>query len=135
MSSFNVYGKTEQVVGGNTPVWLGTVKPIPRGATGSAPASVKYPAGMGAIYNAETGDVTIVNDLSTGGGAMVDQINAFLYNDVYVDNPTKEEVKYTMALVQHHPEGLLIERVYPEITEEQIQTIQTKVPGVLLVRG
>jgi hypothetical protein len=41
----------------------------------------------------------------------------------------------TGAIVMHHPEGLLIERVHPEITEEQIATLQAKIPGVLLVRG
>lgn len=131
MNSFNVYGQTEKKVGGNTPVWLGTVKPIPVGATISSSTS-NAQAGIAGTYNAETKSFTPLNDLNTAGGSLIESCNAFLYNDVY-----KEAENYTgtCAVVMHHPEGLLIERVYPEITEEQIATLQKNIPGVLLVRG
>jgi hypothetical protein len=135
MNSFNVYGQTEKKVGGNTPVWLGTVKPIPRGNSISSIPGEFIPAGSACIYNAEDRTATPITNLNTG---MLPSANCFLYNDVYeeegVINPGNG-FKASCALVMHHPEGLLIERVYPDITEEQIAQLQSQIPGVLLVRG
>lgn len=128
MNSFNVYGQTSETIGGNTPVWLGTVKPIPVGAIPSTTCN----AGTAGKYDAEAKTFSPVEDLSAAGGALLEQCNAFVYNDVHSD---MEELQATCAIVMHHPEGLLIERVYPEITEEQIAALQAKIPGVLLVRG
>lgn len=141
MNSFNVYGQTEKVIGGNTPVWLGTVKPIPRGAAiENVSQGTVHRAGGLCIYNAENRTVTLLpEDISAGQGAsMLTSANAYLYNDIhreeaYGDNAGANEA--TCAVVMHHPEGLLIERVYPEITEEQIAQLQEQIPGVLLVRG
>ena len=135
MNSFNVYGQTETKIGGNTPVWLGTVKPIPVGATATVKAGQKIKAGALVIYNPEEKTVEPVTSL---GGGQEASANAYLYNDVYADpipGVDYASVPYTCAVVMCHPEGLLIERVYPEITEEQIATLQAQIPGVLLVRG
>lgn len=135
MNSFNVYGQTEQVIGGNTPVWLGTVRPIPRGATVSATEGYVIPAGTAGIYNAEDGKCTPINNLNSG---MLSSANCFIYNDIYQDKGMVnhgESFMASTAIVMHHPEGLLIERVYPEITDEQIAQLQEQIPGVLLVRG
>lgn len=129
MNSFNVYGQTEEKIGGNTPIWLGTVKPVPVGAQISAISGTVIPAGTAITYDAASKEASPLTDV-----ALLDDANAFLYNDVYVEK-NGAAPKATCAVVLHHPEGLLIERVYPEITEEQIATLQAKVPGVLLVRG
>ena len=124
MNSFNVYGQTEKVIGGNTPVWLGTVKPIPVGAISNK--GVNACAGTPVEYDPNTKEIRTVGDLELS--------NAYLYNDIHIDDMS--ETNYvTCALVMYHPEGLLIERVYPEITEDQIATLQKNIPGVLLVRG
>lgn len=128
MNSFNVYGQTSETIGGNTPIWLGTVKPIPVGAIPSATCN----AGIAGVYDAEAKTFSPVEDLSAEEGTLLEQCNAFVYNDVYAD---MVEFQATCAIVMHHPEGLLIERVYPEITEEQIAALQKNIPGVLLVRG
>jgi hypothetical protein len=128
MDSFNVYRQTSETIGGNAPVWLGTEKPIPVGATYPTSLGEVVASGIAVIYNAE--DKTIQTIRSLGGG-MEAQANAFLYNDIYSERGGIA----TAAIVMHHPEGLLIERVYPEITEEQIAQLQAKIPGVLLVRG
>ena len=122
MNSFNVYGQTETKVGGNTPVWLGTVKPVPVGATFTAEKGKVYVAGTPVVYNPTTKSITI---------GSVENANGYLYNDIY----SEEGGDATAAVVMYHAEGLLIERALPEITEEQIQALQAKVPGVLLVRG
>lgn len=132
MNSFNVYGQTTKEVGGNTPVWLGTVKPIPRGAACVANNEI-IPAGTAVIYTPE-GRVSFIKSLEGSGAAMLSEANGFVYNDIRNDNPGGEE-NATCAIVMHHPEGLLIERVYPGITEEQIAQLQSQIPGVLLVRG
>ena len=130
MNSFNVYGQTETQVGGNTPVWLGTVKPIPVGAN----VSSEVKAGCLGTYYPDSKTFSPLLDLNAGGGAIMGSCNAYAYNDVHFETETNE--KYgTCAVVMHHPEGLLIERVYPDITEEQIATLQKNIPGVLLVRG
>ena len=133
MNSFNVYGQTEQTFGGNTPVWLGTVKPIPRGGKLSVNAGTFIAAGTAAIYNAFDNTVSVIKSLDSG---MLSSANCFIYNDIKVDGNMSEqfELSATCAIVMHHPEGLLIERVYPEITAEQVEELQAKVPGVLLVR-
>lgn len=130
MNSFNVYGQTEQKVGGNTPVWLGTVKPIPVGAKCTSAAN----AGTAGHYDPTTKIFSPIGDLNMAGGTKLASCNAFAYNDVFSDS-SESSFEATCAVVMHHPEGLLIERVYPEITEEQIQALQTQIPGVLLVRG
>lgn len=128
MNSFNVYGQAETQVGGNTPVWLGTVKPIPVGATCVTYNGDKVVAGMAVIYDPVNKTFQSVRNL---GGGMESQANAYLYNDIY----SEQSGVATGAIVMHHPEGLLIERVYPDITEEQIAQLQAQIPGVLLVRG
>ena len=130
MNSFNVYGQTETKVGGNTPVWLGTVKPIPVGATFYGYSYTFFRAGCPVKYNPSTQAIEIIfneSDLSELGEA-----NAYLYNDIRSE--AQGQWEGTGAIVMHHPEGLLIERVLPEITEEQIATLQKNIPGVLLVR-
>ena len=130
MNSFNVYGQTEKVIGGNTPVWLGTVKPIPRGTV----VSNEIKAGTLGQYYPESGIFSPLTDLNSGGGSIMTSCNAYAYNDVHFEQDSREKFA-SCAIVMHHPEGLLIERVYPEITEEQIATLQAQIPGVLLVRG
>ena len=131
MNSFNVYGQTEKKIGGNTPVWLGTVKPIPRGAKTTLYPNRVIRAGYACTYDAATGTVGVVDAVSNFESA---NLNGFVYNDC-ISPGNSEPVDATVAIVMHHPEGLMIERVYPDITEEQIQALQAKVPGVLLVRG
>lgn len=128
MDSFNVYRQTEKTIGGNTPIWLGTVKPIPVGAY--VPANEFqdnntniFRAGTPCWLNELNRVVTFVSGIEAA--------NAYLYNDIY----SEEGGDATAAVVMHHPEGLLIERAMPDITEEQIQALQAKIPGVLLVRG
>lgn len=133
MNSFNVYGQTEERIGGNTPVWLGTVKPVPVGATIIAAERLEgqvIPAGTPVAYN----PVAKTANLDRDAEAAVGRANAYLYNDIYFDE-SMTDLSITCAIVQYHPEGLLIERVLPEITEEQIAQLQAKIPGVLLVRG
>lgn len=135
MNSFNVYGQTSETIGGNTPVWLGTVKPVPVGATISVADNELIPAGTPCIYDTTSKRVTPVKVFGSG---MEGSINAYIYNDVFKEKgviAVDESAYATCAVVMYHPEGLLIERVLPEITEEQIATLQEKVPGVLLVRG
>ena len=131
MNSFNVYGQTTETIGGNTPVWLGTVKPIPVGAIIDANVT----AGTVGVYDPENGTFNSLGDLNTAGGTLINSVNAYVYNDVVMEHTSEEGFSSTCAIVMHHPEGLLIERVYPEITEEQIATLQKNIPGVLLVRG
>ena len=128
MNSFNVYGQTSETIGGNTPVWLGTVKPIPVWAI--APGGMVIKAGTAGIYYPSAKEFSPVEKITVDN---ISRCNAFLYNDVVDDSSNPGEA--TCAVVMHHPEGLLIERVYPEITEEQIAALQARIPGVLLVRG
>lgn len=122
MNSFNAFGQTEKKVGGNTPVWLGTVKPVPVGVKFTAEKGKLYGAGTPVEYNAKEHAIASFTEANA---------NAYIYNDVY----SEEGGDATCAIVMYHPEGLLIERVNPDITEEQIQQLQAKIPGVLLVRG
>lgn len=135
MDSFNVFGhaQTSKTIGGNTPIWLGTVKPVPVGAI--IDDNVREYAPNGHIPAGVVGKFQPVSNFFvpylTATEALSGEPNAYMYNDIY-----SEATGYaTCAVVMHHPEGLLIERVYPEITEEQIAQLQAKIPGVLLVRG
>lgn len=129
MNSFNVYRQTTETIGGNTPVWLGTVKPIPVGGYADVSGGQHYSAGMAVTYNPKTGETTVHTSPFSGG---ISTANGFLYNDIY--NEGTDSVKATCAIVMHHPEGLLIDRVYPDATEEKIEALKTQIPGVLLVR-
>ena len=133
MNSFNVNGQTSETIGGNTPVWLGTVKPIPVGGLMRGTKGTHNPAGLPVLYDASTKTTSICIDVEDA----IAKANGYLYNDFYVDevSTTDSEFAGTCAVVMHHPEGLLIERVFPEITKEQIAQLQAKIPGVLLVRG
>lgn len=131
MNSFNVYGQTEKVIGGNTPVWLGTVKPIPVGGVINGAARYRGEvilAGSPATYDATSKTVSNI-------GAIDASTNCYVYNDIHVDNNMADDVQITCAVVMHHSEGLLIERAVSEIDEEHIQQLQEQIPGVLLVRG
>lgn len=140
MNSFNVYGQTTETIGGNTPIWLGTVKPVPVGAVIGSLSDDTVQAGSPCIYLADIRTVTLLpKDISSGqGAAMLASANAYIYNDIRkeegIGNQDSGPV-VTCAVVMHHPEGLLIERVCPDITEEQIAQLQSQIPGVLLVRG
>ena len=126
MSSFNVYGQTEKVIGGNTPVWLGTVKPVPRGAKIEVKAGEIIKAGTPVAFDARYQTVNVYEELNG-------RQDAYIYNDVC--NTSDSDMIATCAVVMHHSEGLLIERVWPDITDEQIIQLQSQIPGVLLVRG
>lgn len=130
MNSFNSYGQTTKKFGGNTPVWLGTVKPIPVGAVlGVNAEDAEYPlyipAGTPVLYVAE--DKTFTPwDGSTGTP------NGYLYNDIYVETkPEATEVIATGAIVMHHAEGLLIDRTG---FGDKAETLKAAIPGVLLVK-
>lgn len=129
MNSFNVYGQSTETIGGSTPVWLGTVKPIPVGASVMVSKNAPLTAGLACSFDPETGVVSVI---ASGDGFNGSAIYGFIYNDVITDS--EKPVYATCAIVRHHPEGLLIERAYPDITAEQIATLQAKIPGVLLVR-
>ncbi len=141
MNSFNVYGQTSETIGGNTPVWLGTVKPVPVGYVLDVEEALlafpdgHIPAGTPLAPNIDEDEV-IVSVIPTK--IPVNIINSkfgYLYNDVHIDKSLGANAQATCAVVMHHPEGLLIERVCPELTVEQIAQLQANIPGVLLVRG
>ncbi len=120
MNSFNVYGQTTETIGGNTPVWLGTVKPIPRGGYFLYAGKSYYPAG------------TPIKEQEGGWSeASASEATAYLYNDVVMSSA----LPATCAIVMYHPEGLLIDRVGLGLSDEDIETLQANIPGVLLVRG
>lgn len=141
MNSFNVYGQTTETIGGNTPIWLGTVKPVPKGyildveealnafPDGHIPAGTPLEPIVG-----EDGMVISVQPLK-GAVNIIKTKFGYLYNDVHIDKSLGANAQATCAVVMHHPEGLLIERVCPELTGEQIAALQAQIPGVLLVRG
>ena len=130
MNSFNSYGQTTKKFGGNTPVWLGTVKPIPVGAVctvvaGSAEFPFHLSAGTPVTYIAE-GKVFTPWDGATGTP------NAYLYNDIYVESaPDTTGFFATGAIVMNHAEGLLIDRTG---FGDKAAQLQAAIPGVLLVR-
>ena len=127
MNSFNALGASNKEFGGNVPVWIGTVKPIPVGATFTAEAGKVYRAGSPVAYNAANRTITVYEDVDAAEG----NANGYLYNDVY----SEEGGQATAAVVMYHAEGLMIERVIPEISDSQINTLQALIPNVLLVRG
>lgn len=123
MNSFNVYGQTEKVIGGNTPVWLGTVKPIPVGGVLSGHTDKDVCAGY---------PMKQESDGTWSQSLTFSDAEGYLYNDVAREDRL---LPATCAIVKYHPEGLLIDRVGVEFSEEQIATLQKNIPGVLLVRG
>ena len=95
--------------GGNIPVWLGTVRPIPVGAVLEAEFIVDkalYRAGTPVQYNAEARTFKPLTPDAVAGA------NGYLYNDIYIDSVADTDVNNaaTGAIVMHHGEGLLIDR-------------------------
>ena len=125
MNSFNAFGASNKEFGGNVPVWIGTVRPIPVGATCVAEKGKVYRAGSPVNYNAAARTCTILDESG------LENANGYLYNDIY----SEEGGDASAAIVMYHGEGLLIERAVPGISEEQIAALQAKIGGVLLVRG
>lgn len=128
MNSFNVYGQTNANVGGNTPVWLGVVRPLAAGAVLEAEfvkAGASYIAGTPVIYNAET------KTFAPCTSSTVANANAYLYNDIVI-NEVGEDAAVTGAIVKAHAEGLLIDRTG---FGDNAEALQAKVPGVVLIRG
>lgn len=131
MNSFNSYGQTAKSFGGNTPIWLGTVKPIPVGAVLDVKASdATFPyyvkAGTPVIYTkGENGAVFTPWDGATGTP------NGYLYNDIYVESqPEATEAFATGAIVMNHAEGLLIDRTG---FGDKVEVLKEAIPGVLLI--
>lgn len=117
MNSFNAYGQTAKELGGNVPVWLGTVAPIPAGAVYTGDKLI-LKAGTPVNYDAAAR--TFVEATAAANA------NAYLYNDIYREN---EEVVATGAMVIYHAEGLVINNTeYADWAEE----LQAKIPGVFL---
>lgn len=131
MKSFNAYGQTTKSFGGNIPVWLGTVRPIPVGAVLEAEFiqdKALYRAGTPVQYNAEARTFKPLTP-----DAVADA-NGYLYNDIYIDSVADTDVNNaaTGAIVMHHGEGLLIDRTdFADVKD----TLQKNIPGVLLVSG
>lgn len=127
MKSFNAYGQSAEKFGGNIPVWLGTVKPIPMGAVLDADFVTEkalYRAGTPVKYDAATRTFEPLTVENAAANA-----NGYLYNDIYIDSLGENDAA-TGAIVMHHAEGLLIDRTeFAAIKAE----LQAKVPGVLLV--
>ena len=130
MKSFNAYGQTTETFGGNIPVWLGKVKPIPMGAVLAA-SFVKdkalYRAGTPVKYDAATRTFEPCTVENAAANA-----NGYLYNDIYIDSVADTDVNNaaTGAIVMYHAEGLLIDRTeFASLKAE----LQAKIPGVLLV--
>lgn len=120
MRSFNAYGQTAKEFGGNVPVWLGTVAPVPMGAV-YAGDKLDIKAGTPVVYNADT---RTFNEATSASEA-----NAYLYNDIHRES---EENQATGAIVMYHAEGMLIDNTeYADWADD----LQTKIPGVLLVRA
>ena len=131
MKSFNAYGQSTKSFGGNIPVWLGTVRPIPVGAVLEAEFiqdKALYRAGTPVQYNAEARTFKPLTP-----DAVADA-NGYLYNDIYIDSVADTDVNNaaTGAIVMHHGEGLLIDRTdFADVKD----TLQKNIPGVLLVSG
>lgn len=122
MNSFNVYGQTAENFGGNIPVWLGTVKPLPVGAvySGTLAAGEIIKAGTPVVYNAANRTFAKATE---GASA-----NGYLYNDIYAE---AAGLSATGAIVMDHAEGLLIDRTdYAEWAD----ALQTAIPNVRLIR-
>lgn len=131
MKSFNAYGQSANNFGGNIPVWLGTVRPIPVGAVLDAEFikdKALYRAGTPVQYNAATRTFKPVTV------EKVADANGYLYNDIYLDAIAEGDLNNaaTGAIVMHHGEGLLIDRTdFADVKD----TLQKNIPGVLLVSG
>ena len=131
MKSFNAYGQSANNFGGNIPVWLGTVRPIPVGAVLEAEFiqdKALYRAGTPVQYNAEARTFKPLTPDAVAGA------NGYLYNDIYIDSVADTDVNNaaTGAIVMHHGEGLLIDRTdFADVKD----TLQKNIPGVLLVSG
>lgn len=131
MKSFNAYGQSAENFGGNTPVWLGTVKPIPMGAVLDAAYvtdKALYRAGTPVQYNAATRTFKPMKDASD----VTVTPNGYLYNDIYIDSVAATDVNNaaTGAIVMDHAEGLLIDRT----GFGDVENLETKIPGVRLIR-
>lgn len=127
MKSFNAYGQSAENFGGNIPVWLGTVKPIPMGAVLEAEFVTEkalYRAGTPVQYNAANRTFKPLTVENAAANA-----NGYLYNDIYIDSIGENDAA-TGAIVMHHAEGLLIDRTEFASLKD---ALQAKVPGVLLV--
>lgn len=124
MNSFNVYGQTSEVIGGNVPVWLGTVKPIPVGAVygGTLAAGEIIKAGTPVIYDAANKTFAKADAVASANG--------YLYNDIYAE---AAGFSATGAIVMDHAEGLMIDRV-DDFTDEEIAALVAAVPNVRLIR-
>lgn len=122
MNSFNVYGQTSESFGGNTPVWLGTVKPLPIGAVYSGTLGAKeiIKAGTPVTYDAAT--------RTFAKAAEAAQANGYLYNDIFAEAAGNVA---TGAIVMDHAEGLLIDRTD---FADQADALQAAIPNVRLVR-
>lgn len=122
MNSFNVYGQTAETIGSNTPVWLGTVKPIPMGAVYSGTLGAKeiIKAGTPVTYNAANRTFAKATEAANANG--------YLYNDVYAD---AAGYVATGAIVMDHAEGLLIDRTD---FGAQADALQAAIPNVRLIR-
>lgn len=122
MNSFNVYGQTAETIGSNTPVWLGTVKPIPMGAVYSGTLGAKeiIKAGTPVTYNAANRTFAKATEAANANG--------YLYNDVYAD---AAGYAATGAIVMDHAEGLLIDRTD---FGAQADALQAAIPNVRLIR-
>lgn len=128
MKSFNAYGQTAEKFGGNIPVWLGTVRPLPVGAVLEAEfvkADALYKAGTPVIYNAEN------KTFAPCTTQTVAQANAYLYNDIYID-VVGDNTAATGAIVKVHGEGLLIDRTD---FADNAEALQAAIPGVVLIKG
>jgi hypothetical protein len=128
MKSFNAYGQTAKEFGGNVPVWLGTVRPIPVGAVLEAEfvkANTLYKAGTPVVYNEEA------KTFAPCTSETVANANAYLYNDIYIDE-VGENTAATGAMVKVHAEGLLIDRTD---FADNADALQAKIPGVVLIKG
>lgn len=128
--SFNSYGLASEAIGGNVPVWCGTVSPIPMGAVLDAAYVTEgalYKAGTPVEYNAAS---RTFKPMQSATDEAVTP-NAYLYNDVYIGELGSNDAA-TGAIVMNHAEGLLIDNTaFADIAD----TLATKVPGVLLVRN
>ena len=127
MNSFNAFGASNKEFGGNVPVWIGTVRPIPVGATCVAEKGKVYRAGSPVNYDAAARTCTILDESG------LENANGYLYNDIYLGEIKEGDVENaaTGAIVMYHAEGLLIDNTeFADIAD----TLATKIPGVLLVR-
>ena len=128
MKSFNAYGQTAKDFGGNVPVWLGTVRPLPVGAvleSSFVKANTLIKAGTPVVYNAEA------KTFAPCTSSTVANANAYLYNDIYIDE-VGENTAATGAIVKVHAEGLLIDRTD---FAANATALQAAIPGVVLIKG